>query len=175
MSKCIRCGGSFLTRFKIKLKDAYICGKCAKELGLEKDFYKKSVAYSYDDIKDGWDAYLNRNRIKPSPSVPFRMAHYGEERDVMATDGELEIYNKLIEILPHRDEYRLVRVSDQYVTLKYGVYDIARFKWSEKAKWIVVPIDGTKKNYIESPDDVEQYLEPMLRQIANAEKYGING
>lgn len=76
MAKCIKCGGSFFGRGKIKLKDAEICFKCFDDLGFDHkvDVYG-SRDLKWDEIKNGRHAYWrNKKRaqeewIKDHPEV----------------------------------------------------------------------------------------------------------
>ena len=174
MAKCVRCGGSFLTRFKIKLKDAYICRQCTLELGFDKDFYLRSSLYSWDDIKDGKDAYIQKQRKKEvldNIKTQFRIAHYGEKRELDCTDEEREIFDIISENIDR--SVQLVRKSDSYVTILCGEWDLVRLKFTERAKWILFPaVDRSDaKIYIDSPEDVLQYLDKINDSIACAEKY----
>ena len=178
MAKCIRCGGSFLTRFKIKLKDAYICGKCAEELGLEKDFYKRSSLYSYEELKDGWDAYLdNRQKKKEADKIKamVSVAHYGEERDLICTEEERLIFEHIKvmfeELGLSSSQLKLVRVSDGYVTAKVEPWDIARIKYTNRAKWVFFPTSEKEKVNITSPDDVETLKDQLTRTVEIIDKY----
>lgn len=64
MAKCIKCGGSFLTRGRIKLADADICFKCFDSLGFDhKTGIYDGKSYKWDEIKDGRDAY-QRNKAR---------------------------------------------------------------------------------------------------------------
>jgi len=113
MAKCIRCGGSFLTRSKHQLKDGLICGKCLKELGFDKD--------------------INAD-VSP---------------------------------------LQLVRVSDDYVTAKYGEWDLARIKYTNRAKWVKFPtVEAAKEKHgIEKPDDVLRFHQLIIESINHIEKY----
>ena len=182
MAKCIRCGGSFLTRFKVKLKDAYICRQCTLELGFDKDFYLRSSLYSWDDIKDGKDAYLlkqEKKKIKQEAILnavnSVRMAHYGEERDLICTEQEREIFDIIKDMfrgLGYDDSLlSLVRVSDSYVTAKVEPWDIARIKYTNRAKWVFFPTSEKGKVNITSPDDVETLKDQLTRTVEIIEKY----
>lgn len=64
MAKCIKCGGSFLTRGRIRLADADICFKCFESLGFDrKTGIYTGKSYKWDDIKDGYDVY-QRNKLR---------------------------------------------------------------------------------------------------------------
>ena len=66
MSKCIRCGCSFWTHGKIKLKDSLICFKCFDELGFDHKLELASArnSYTYDEIKNGREAYEKEKFLK---------------------------------------------------------------------------------------------------------------
>ena len=178
MSKCIRCGGSFLTRRKIKLKDAEICGKCYKELGfdnpLTSDFYK------WEDIKGGRDAYRikqAKEEIKKQAiaNASISMAHYGEERDLICTEQERKMFDvlkKMMKELGYDDSpLQLVRVSDSYVTAKIEPWDVARIKFTPRAKWILFPTAGNEKHQLKSPEDVLEFGEQLQKTVDTINKY----
>lgn len=184
MAKCIRCGGSFLTRFKIKLKDEYICRNCALELGFPKDFYLRSTLYSWDDIKDGRDAYLlkqEKKKIKQEAILnavnSVKMAHYGEERDLICTEQEREIFEILKELMRTAgfddSPLGLVRMSDSYVTAKIDSWDVARLKYTNRAKWILFPVvsRSDEKIRIGSPEDVRAFGDQVLKTIEIINQY----
>lgn len=169
MEKCVRCGGSFLTRRKIKLKDAEICGKCYKELGFDNPLI--SDLYKWEDIKDGREAYRLKQRkkeVKDAVLSSFRMAHYGEERELDCTDEEQEIYDLICENVGR--DLQLVRVSSNYVTIKCGEWDLARVKYTDKAKWIWFPVFDKEKIYIESPEEALM-LDKINASLDHIDKY----
>lgn len=94
MSKCVRCGNSFLMRRKVTLKDALICGKCYNELGF--DNYLVSNTYRWDDIKDGYDAYRERENQKywtqEAEKRGLNVPHYLKLNSLGATDMEVKIF-----------------------------------------------------------------------------------
>ena len=64
MAKCIKCGGSFLTRGRIKLADADICFKCFDELGFDhKTGIYNGKSYKWNEIKVGKSTY-ERNKAE---------------------------------------------------------------------------------------------------------------
>lgn len=107
MAKCICCGGSCLTRGRIKLVDADICFKCFDALGFDHktDFYVARDLYKWDEIKNGRVAFWeNKNAkheqwLKDNPDVVEFMNvldEYGEESpasDGSSTDEEDESDN----------------------------------------------------------------------------------
>lgn len=179
MAKCVRCGGSFLTRFKIKLKDAYICRQCTLELGFDKDFYLRSSLYSWDDIKDGRDAYYlkkKKQEIKDAviSSISVTMKG-GQRRELICTEEEREIFDEIRNIFRSfgfdDSGLELVRVSDNYVTVKAEPWDVARIKFSSRAKWVLFPSCESEKHYIESPEDVQDFDAQIRKTIEIINKY----
>lgn len=171
MSKCIRCGGSFLTRRKVQLKDAEICGKCFKELGFDKSDLLTASVYAYDEIKDGRDAYYQNKRNKAA-SVSF--AAHGEQRDLICTEEERMIYDKIEQICSGMQlpaPLQLVRVSENYVSAKIGDWDLARIKYTNRAKWIIFPIKSNDRLPIGAPEDVALFAQDIAESVEHIKKY----
>lgn len=100
----------------------------------------------------------------------MNFSHYGEERERIATEDELAIFNNLLK-MSGRD-LKLVRKSDNYVTALLGQYDVARFKYSPRAKWIMFPcVAKAPKNYITTADDVLAFSDLLQQCIAQAESH----
>ena len=102
----------------------------------------------------------------------IRFANYGQEREINATPEELQIADWIIREFPD-ERLRLVRVSDAYVTVKRGSWDIVRLKYTKRAKWLMFPTLEAKqvKHYIESWDEVEDYEAAIADSIRIAKKY----
>ena len=98
-------------------------------------------------------------------------SHYGEERERIATEGELAIFDKLLQMSGR--EMELVRKSDNYVTAVIGVYDVARFKYSPRAKWIQFPLVQAKapKNYFTTPEDVAAFDELLKMSLDHLDSF----
>ena len=169
MAKCIRCGKSTLVRGHVSLKDGAICTPCFRELGYKISDAAVSRLYTY--------AELTKSET-PTPSVQF--AHYGENRPVNETDQEREIYDIIRSLL---DDYNLesdvlclVRKSDSYVSAcmessgDYGQMDLARFKFTDRAKWIKICPEFNKV-IITCPDDVTKYAEELCAAYRFNEPY----
>ena len=181
MSKCIRCGGGFLTRRRIKLKDSEICGKCFNELGFDKSYYLISDQYSYEDIKDGLDAYYVRQRkekIKEAAlsSVSVRI-NGAQERDLVCTEEEREIFDEICSFFDDndldREQLRLVRVSDNYLTMKLGEWDLVCYKYTPRAKWLSFPTieKRSERHEITSPDEALNFADLLTDSIEHIKKY----
>lgn len=104
----------------------------------------------------------------------IRFANYGQLRDVDATDEELQMFELIKNILDAPD-LELVRKADNYVTAVVGEWDLARFKYSKRAKWIELPIveygKNRKKNRIEDVEDVNQYADKLKESLSHIRKY----
>ena len=99
----------------------------------------------------------------------IKFANYGQEREVNATDGEKKIFRLIMEILADEgidtSKFGLVRKSDNYVTAALllddpGQLDLARIKFTDRAKWIWTSYDGKEK--IQEPEDVREYADAFL-------------
>lgn len=177
MSNCIRCGSGFLMRKRIQLKDADICGKCFKELGFDKHDAIVSKLKTWDEIKDGHEAYvarlINRKAAEyDAEHSTVSLANYGQERDLICTQEEREIFDRIVDEFPE-DGLRLVRVSDNYVSVKRGDWDIVRLKFTNRAKWLMFPSieSGTNKFPIDEPREIEDFFASVLESIETAKKY----
>ena len=98
--------------------------------------------------------------------------NYGQERDVNATEEEVKIFEQLT-ALPGCEDIRLVRKSDSYVSAVLGDWDLARFKYTLKAKWITFPtIESSKsKHQLESPENVADLADMVADSVAHIAKY----
>lgn len=96
----------------------------------------------------------------------FNFANYGQERERIATETELEIF-EIIKSVTGRDDLQLVRKSPDYVTALLGDWDLARFKYTTRAKWIVLPVieAGSKKHRFNSPGDVADFADQLKASV----------
>lgn len=96
----------------------------------------------------------------------FNFANYGQERERIATETELEIF-EIIKSVTGRDDLQLVRKSPDYVTALLGDWDLARFKYTTRAKWIVLPVieAGSKKHRFDSPGDVAAFADQLKASV----------
>ena len=102
--------------------------------------------------------------------MEIKFANYGQEREVNATDEELKMFDVLKEATGL--DLRLTRKSDSYVTAMYNDWDLARFKFTPRAKWIAFPIVevGTTKHKITAPEDVAGFGDLLASSIEIIEK-----
>lgn len=93
MAKCFRCGKSLLFKKTFQLKDAVVCERCAEELTLFK--YIPLDYYSYNDVKDGFNAYLQRKNENTTTTTTKTKAQAPYFFLVHDLDGEfVEKYRK---------------------------------------------------------------------------------
>lgn len=109
---------------------------------------------------------MDREEAKKLASSLFKVAHYGEERELNASENEKRIYEILIKKIPEdiREKCLFVRVSDQYVTIKAGeAWDFFRFKFTPRVQWIMCPIAeaGQKKHRFDDRDDYEEMVHEL--------------
>ena len=103
----------------------------------------------------------------------FKIANYGQEREINATDEEIKIFEALREATGR--DLRLVRRSDSYVTAALGEWDLARFKYTSRAKWIAFPAVevGPPKHKITHPDEAVNFTELITESLAHIDKYTV--
>lgn len=188
MAKCIRCGKSTALRGTVQLKDATICGKCAKALGMDKTEILIATQYRYDDIKDGMDVYYAKQTIKwatlqdiEDGKIGLKVVNYGQERDLNCTEEERQIYDNILTALSDAGLdtscMELVRKSDNYVSAcmrssneGYGLMDVARFKFTDRAKWIKAGL-AFDKTPIGAPEDVLSMGDGLIENYRANERY----
>ena len=103
--------------------------------------------------------------------MDIRFANYGQERDVDATDEELKIFEILKDVTGR--DLRLVRKSDSYVTAVLGEWDLARFKFTQRAKWVSFPTVevGPPKHKITYPEEGASFADLIAESLAVIDKY----
>ena len=111
----------------------------------------------------------------------FRVSfgNYGNERDLVCTEEERIIFRIInyicsennLDIVP----LRLTRVSDNYVSTvmdsdNYGAMDLARIKYTNRAKWIKIGPEF-KKADISRPEDVLKMADDVVNAYRFNEPY----
>ena len=101
----------------------------------------------------------------------LKFADYGQERERIATESELEIFDLIRSMAGH--DMGLVRKSDNYVTAVYKGWDLARIKFTNRAKWILFPVieSPSNKHRISDPSDVSEFADLVAESMAHIEKY----
>ena len=103
--------------------------------------------------------------------MDIRFANYGQDRDVNATDEELKIFEVLREATGR--DLCLTRKSDSYVTAVLGEWDLARFKYTQRAKWVSFPTAevGPPKHKITHPEEAAGFADLIAESLAVIDKY----
>lgn len=180
MKKCAMCGKSFLLGGAVQLKDAVICKKCFFKLGFDKSYLEISEAYSYDEIKDGFDQYLinaEKEQMKDDVLSSIAVTSSLDPKELNCTEEEREIYDIVTEMLDDSgidlDPLEFVRMSDNYVTIKYGEWDLVRCKYTVRAQWISFPsIEKASEHHpISSPEGVYDLSDLLFDSIKQIQKY----
>ena len=112
--------------------------------------------------------------------MDFKIQNYGQLRDLNCTEDEIQVYNSILDTLSDSGVdvscMVLVRKADDYVSAcmrssgDYGDMDVARFKYTQRAKWVKTG-DSFKKFNITHPDDVHKLSEELLFQYRLNEPY----
>lgn len=182
--KCERCGkGIGLTRRGQAIADGYICYKCLDEIGFDKKRGPARWSLTYDEIIKGpepVEALIERKAAEYDRAVEadnnFKFAHYGDSRELDATDDELELYETVCAILEDEgfdlDDICLVRKSDSYLTIALGETDVARIKFTDRVKWILFPYTRNEKIRIGSTSSANKYASEIVKAYEAAA--GIN-
>ena len=102
--------------------------------------------------------------------IKITFAHYGEYRELNPTDGEAAIFEHIKALCPSCE---MVRKTDAYLTAEAFGTDVARFKYTDRAKWVRFPYVGDgKKLYIEKIDDLSALNDDIVKSYEKAEKIG---
>ena len=108
----------------------------------------------------------------------FRVSfgNYGQERDLVCTEEERIIFRIISRICEENNldvtPLRLTRTSDNYVSAVMGEdgLDVARIKYTNRAKWIKIGPDF-KKADISRPEDVLKLSEDVVNAYRFNEPY----
>ena len=109
--------------------------------------------------------------------MEIKFSNYGQERPVDCTDEEIRIFEALREYVHgvglDPDQIRLVRKSDNYVSAVIGDWDLARFKYTQRAKWIACPTAeaGPPKHRIEDPSQAVSFEDLLTESLATISKF----
>ena len=104
------------------------------------------------------------------------ISNYGQERELNCTEQEREIYDIIRSVCDddnlESDYIKLMRKSDSYVSVVmpssqgYGEMDLARIKFTDRAKWIKLAPEFDKIT-ISDPEDVAK----MAENVRNAYRF----
>ena len=102
----------------------------------------------------------------------IQFAHYGEERSIDATEEEQKIF-ELIKELTGEQDLEFTRRASNYVSAAIGPTDVARFKFTERSKWIQLPYVLDDKVKITEPGDIRELKDDLIKAVETARN--ING
>lgn len=175
--KCIHCGSRLRPLF-LKIKDGRICSKCFKELGFDlRTVIYTSTLYSYDDIKDGYEAMLNRRHkdMLLRDAIDNVSVSSGLHKELNATDNERKAYRIIKQILDDNDYdtsfLQLVRRSDSYVTIDAFGSDLCRLRFGPKAQWIVFPWISNDRHVVEDISRLPELEDFITKSYDYSNKY----
>lgn len=113
-------------------------------------------------------------------TIRVSMGNYGQERDLVCTEEERIIFRIISRICEENNlditPLRLTRVSDNYVSAvldsgsEYGALDVARIKYTNRAKWIKFGPEF-KKSDLSRPEDVLKMAEDVVNAYRFNEPY----
>lgn len=101
----------------------------------------------------------------------IKFANYGQDRDLDCTDEEAQIFGALREYFKSvnldPNQLHLVRRSDSYVTAVFRGWDLARFKYTPRAKWIAFPSVevGPPKHRISTPSEAVSFADLLTESM----------
>ena len=108
------------------------------------------------------------------------ISNYGQERDLKCTEQEREIFDIIRSLCDDEnldsDNIKLMRKSGSYVSAVmpssqgYGEMDLARIKFTDRAKWIKLAPDFDKVT-ISDPEDVAKMDEDVRAAYRFNEPY----
>lgn len=107
----------------------------------------------------------------------LNFAHYGEEREVDAGAEEVQMFDIVREMAADLgadpEQIQLTRKSKDYVSAVIGDFDVARMKYTDRAKWIIIPYAEPKaeKHHIKEPDDIRQFGDLLTKNLEQIRKF----
>lgn len=177
MAKCVKCGGSFLTRGRIKLADADICFKCFDSLGFNhKTGIYAGSTYKWDDIKDGFDAMMAREHAKKTAMEAFGLGLtpkiYKQLNKAEATDPEIRLMSAICALLSDEDrDIDALNVAlgnnGSLLVMIDGVV-IIEYKSDSGVKWIRLPHESDEKLRITGPASLNKLASRIVAAYDSA-------
>ena len=102
----------------------------------------------------------------------LRFADYGQLKELNCTDEEMIIYD-ILRSVTGADDLECVRRTDKYVSAAIGETDVARFKFTPRARWILFPYQSNSKIKLGAPGDIESLADEAIKAVQTARQ--ING
>ena len=162
MAKCERCGKAALLGL-VKIADAHVCKRCLEELGFaDKISATTASLYKWEDVKDGVQAYWDRQSAKTAASMGLLLKHYKQLNAAGSTELEDKLFAAMCAIWKDErcDVSRLdISPGDggSLLVLLDGVV-VLEFKGERQVRWILFP---------DSPDKVRIGSSARINSLGN--------
>lgn len=115
---------------------------------------------------------------KNKKEEPLFEVRYGGKRKVRDCEPEEwmmfdKVYIMFKSFGGNPGELRFERYSKDYLTAKYGEWDLARIHWGPRSKWIMFPTveHSSTRHRIHSVDEVLQFEDLIKRSMEHIEEY----
>lgn len=173
MAKCIRCGKSTLVRGHVKLSDGAICTPCWRSLGFKITETSTSSIYSYDEIKDGRDAYYQKQWAKSNAEYARReserlglyYADYDTLEALDCSDNEMKTIERICALLEDEDcsakRISFERNPGAPLSAFVGDKKLFELKYTKDVKWIRIG-DNKDKNRITGPAGINKLADRLV-------------
>lgn len=94
-----------------------------------------------------------------------------DPKELNASDEDLLIFEHIHALCP---DVELIRRTDAYLTAALGAFDVVRFKYTDRAKWLNVSmIDAGKvKRRFDEIDDLKQFDDDIIKSYEIAKNGG---
>lgn len=112
--------------------------------------------------------------------MDIKFTNYGQKREVNCTEAEMDIFHIILSLCDdenlNADNIELVQKSDNYVSAVmpsskgYGDMDLARFKFTDRAKWIKLA-PSFEKIPLHDTEGVTKIAEDVLNAYRFNEPY----
>lgn len=94
-----------------------------------------------------------------------------DAKELKATEEDLLIFEHIHALCP---DVELVRRADAYLTAALGLFDVVRFKYTDRAKWLNISMidTGKVKRRFEEIDDLKQFDDDIIKSYEIAKNGG---
>ena len=170
--KCVRCGGSFFTRGRIRLADADICFKCFDELGFDhKTGIYTGKTYKWDEIKDGFDAMMAREHQEKkeieAEERGLTVKQLKQLGDAEATEMETKILAVICALLDDEgrdpDVIEAALGTNGSLLLMIDGTVFIEYKAEPNVKWICFCNEGEEKIRIAGPGRMNAFAPRIVQ------------
>ena len=148
MAKCINCGKNTLVRGHVKLADSAICTPCFRSLGFKLNETAMASMYSYEEIKDGKDAYYSKrakahadhdNQME-ADKYRISVKNLKQLNAAGSTDNEIKIFSAICAVLEDEgcdtEDLNVTLADDNSLFVLVGDAIMLQYKSEPDVKWI---------------------------------------